>query len=146
MSKACLLYTSHAPYCVLSKIISGYNPPDLHRCIPVGAKQDESVLSYIGSHSFGPWTFDFYEGNGGHVKGETVIVWEEMKVVFCGDIYVNIKGFSNEQREFNRLAPFLMTGVDSDPDEAKSCRQYLLKNYPGYLLFSGHGSVQKNSF
>lgn len=133
----------HAPYCVLSKIISGYKPPDLYRCIPVGSKQDTSVLSHIGSHSFGPWTFDFYEGNGGHVQGETVIVWEEMKVVFTGDIYVNIKGFSSEQREFNRLAPFLMTGVDSDTVEAKSSRQYLLKNYPGYLLCPGHGSVVK---
>lgn len=135
----------HAPYCALSKIISGYHPPDLSRCIPVGCKQDSDVLSYIGSCSFGPWTFDFYEGNGGHVKGETVIVWQEMKVVYSGDIYVNIKGFSCEQREFNRLAPFLMTGVDVDSVEAKNSREYLLKNYPKYLLCPGHGACTKES-
>ncbi len=132
----------HSPYCVLSKIISEYKPPELDRCTAVGAKQDDSVLTYIGSQSFGRWKFDFFEGNGGHVKGETVIVSDALKLVFSGDIYVNIRGFSKEQQEFNKLAPFLMTGVDSNPAEAKQCREYLLRTYPDYLFCPGHGAVK----
>lgn len=133
----------HAPYCVLSKIISGYEPPDLLRCVAVGTKQDDATLSYIGSRHFGRWDFDFYEGNGGHVKGETVIVCEALRLVFSGDIYVNIQGFSKEQQEFNRLAPFLMTGVDCDTAEAKKCRAYLLQKYAGFLFCPGHGAIQE---
>ncbi len=133
----------HAPYCALSKIISGYVPPDMERCFAVGAKRDDSPLSYIGSRPFGPWTFDFYEGNGGHVKGETVIVCEKLQLLFSGDIYVNIKGYSPEQREFNRLAPFLMTGVDCDPAAARECRNLLTQTYAGYLFCPGHGPVQR---
>ncbi len=113
------------------------------RCFAVGAKRDDSPLSYIGSRAFGPWKFDFYEGNGGHVKGETVIVCEKLQLVFSGDIYVNIKGYSAEQREFNRLAPFLMTGVDSNPAAARECRKLLTQTYAGYLFCPGHGPVQR---
>lgn len=88
----------------------------------------------IGSRAFGPWTFDFYEGNGGHVTGETVIVCAALKLVFSGDIYVNIKRFSPEQQEFNRLAPFLMTGVDSQPALAKETREFLRPGIPRLSL------------
>ena len=129
----------HAPYCVLSKVISGYTPPDLGRCVAVGEKRDDAVLAYIGSRPFGAWTFDFYEGNGGHVRGETVIVCEKLQLLFSGDIYVNIKGYSPDQQTFNRLAPFLMTGVDSDPIKARECRALLTQTYAGYLFCPGHG-------
>ncbi len=134
----------HAPYCALSKVISEYEPPDLDRCHVLGRKQDGATLSPIGTQNFGPWEFEFYEGNGGHVRGETVIVCRELKLVFSGDIYVNIKGFSQEQQEFNAIAPLLMTGVDSDPAEARRCRDLLRKTYAGYLFCPGHGTVQRN--
>ena len=133
----------HAPYCALSKIISQYVPPEAGRCAVVGEKRDGALLSWIGSRAFGPWTFDFYEGNGGHVTGETVIVCAALKLVFSGDIYVNIKGFSPEQQEFNRLAPFLMTGVDSQPALAKETREFLRRAYPGFLFCPGHGPAQR---
>ena len=54
------------------------------------------------------------------------------------------KGFSQEQQEFNAIAPLLMTGVDSDPTEARRCRDLLRKTYAGYLFCPGHGTVQRN--
>ena len=130
----------HAPYCALSKVISSYAPPELARCEAVGEKRDDAPLSCIGSRSFGPWKFDFYQGSGGHVRGETVIVCEKLQLLFSGDIYVNIKGYSPDQQAFNRLAPFLMTGVDSDPAKARECRALLTERYAGYLCCPGHGS------
>ena len=133
----------HAPYCALSKIISAYAPPVAERCVAVGRREGDDLLCPIGSRFFGPWRFDFYEGPGGHVRGETVIVCEKLHLVFSGDLYVNIKGFSPEQQEFNRLAPFLMTGVDSQPALAKETREFLRRAYPGFLFCPGHGPAQR---
>ena len=72
-----------------------------------------------------------------------MIVCDELKLVFSGDIYVNIKGFSEDQKEFNALAPFLMTGVDSNPALAKEAREYLVSKYSDYIICPGHGTIKK---
>lgn len=135
---------AHAPYCALSKIITRHEPPDLKNAVVYGSRRgDGELFERVGALDFGEWRFDLYEGPGGHVRGETVIVCEALRLVFTGDIYVNIKGFTDEQREFNSLAPFLMTGVDADPALARKCREVLLKEYEDYLLCPGHGAVQE---
>lgn len=133
----------HEPYCRLSRIISGYKTPNIEKFIVVGRRSGDDILAPIGSHYFAGKQFDFFEGKGGHVRGDTVIVCDELKVVFSGDIYVNIKGFSDDQKEFNALAPFLMTGVDSDSSLAKEAREYLVEKYSDYMICPGHGAVKK---
>lgn len=132
----------HNPFCVLTKMISGYIPPDIEKCVVVGEKKDDEVLSRLGEVEFAGRKFEFLEGNGGHVKGDTIIVCPELKLIFTGDIYVNIKGFSYEQKQFNRLAPYLMSGVDTKPDEARKCRELIREKYKGYMFCPGHGAVQ----
>ena len=131
----------HQPYMQLSKIITGYNPPDLSRCTVVGIKKDQSLFSRIGTLHFGEKEWKVYEGAGGHVRGETVISCPELKIVFTGDIYVNIKGFSDEQREFNILAPYLMTRVDEDSALARATRSLIQEKFSGYTFCPGHGPV-----
>ncbi len=135
---------NHEPYCFLSKVISQYAPPALDRCVVIGDRTGSEVLSYRGLIDFGGLYLECLEGQGGHVKGETVIVCQKFKLVFSGDILVNVKGFSPEQREFNRLAPFLMTGVDIDAAVCKRGRDEIVKAYPGYLICPGHGAVFTN--
>ena len=132
----------HAPYCALSKVISGYTPPPAELCDVVGERAGEELFCYLGSRRFGNWDFDFYEGPGGHVRGETVIVCEALRLVFSGDIYVNIRGFSAEQREFNSLAPFLMTGVDCDGALSRRSREELLRRWGDHTICPGHGAVE----
>ena len=60
-------------------------------------------------------------------------------MVFTGDIIVNIKGFSDEQREFNTLAPYLMTSVNVDSTKATANRKSLIEKYAGYKLYPAHG-------
>ena len=55
----------HAPYCVLSKVISDYEPPELSRCAVVGAKRDDAPLSHIGSRAFGRGRSTFTRGTAG---------------------------------------------------------------------------------
>jgi len=133
------------PYCKLSAIICGYTPPKLDNLFVVGEKTDnEEYISYIGSIKTNGLKFDLYEGNGGHVRGETIIVCEELKLVFTGDIFVNIKGLTKEQKNFNALAPYLMTSVDIDSGLAGEIRKKLLEKYKGYLLCPGHGKWLDN--
>ena len=139
----------HTPYFGLSEIITGYTPPALDNMAVIGGDADirgrlaeTEYFDYIGSLSFGGRRWDCYEGPGGHVKGEIVIVCEELKLLFSGDIYVNVKGITPEQKEFNRLAPFLLTGVDEDPALSRRSREALVEHYHGYLFCPGHGPVQ----
>ena len=132
----------HRPYFALSETITGYTPPDISRACVVGSRTGAEMLAPIGHVDFGGYRFDFYEGPGGHVKGEVVIVCEALKLIFSGDIWVNVKGITPEQREFNRLAPFLLTGVDEDPALSKKCREYTVEKFGGYLFCPGHGPVQ----
>ena len=131
----------HQPYILLSKLLTGYRPPELSKCTVVGVKKDQNLLSRIGTLHFAEKEWRVYEGLGGHVRGETVIACPELRIVFTGDIYVNIKGFSEEQREFNILAPYLMTRVDEDSATATAARRLLLEKYDGYMLCPGHGPV-----
>lgn len=135
----------HAPYSRLSKLITGYIPPSLKNTEIIGEKKDDEPLSKIGEISFSDLQFDVLEGNGGHVRGETVYVCHEKKLVFTGDILVNIKGFSPEQREFNILAPYLMTSVNMDSKKATICRELILEKYKDYDLYPAHGGVIQTS-
>ncbi len=128
-----------AAYCRLNAIISDYSTPDTSRMQTVGGKTDDGLLSFTGSFSVASLEFDVYEGDGGHVPGETLFVCEKHKLVFTGDIFVNIKGFSKEQKEFNVLAPYLMTSVDTDPSKAARIRRLVIERFKGYLLCPGHG-------
>lgn len=129
----------HAPYCRLSKFITGYKAPSLENAVILGKKDDEEPLTKVGEHAFADLKFEVLEGSGGHVRGETVFVCHEPKMVFTGDILVNIKGFSDEQREFNILAPYLMTSVNVDSKKAKTNREWLMENYKGYTFYPAHG-------
>ncbi len=56
----------HAPYCKLSKMISEYTPPSLEKCIMIGRKCDDELLSFVGTLAFSDLSFEVYEGCGGH--------------------------------------------------------------------------------
>lgn len=134
----------HAPYVRLSKIISSYHPPKLDNMVIVGAKKDTELLSEIGELDFADLHFSVYEGNGGHMKGETILKCAEHKLIFTGDNLVNIKGFSKGQRLFNELAPYLMQSVNMNSQEASRLRVLLENESKGYLVCPGHGPVFYN--
>ena len=73
------------------------------------------------------------------------MIWVERRerIAFTGDIFVNIKGFTPEQAEFNRLAPYLMTSVDTDPALAKAERDALrtVLGEGHWQIFGGHGAM-----
>ncbi len=136
----------HAPYSRISRILSKYATPmpeTLHVIEPGVEGEPPSALPYIGSLPFSGLKLDVYQGNGGHAAGEVIIVEETNRLVFSGDIMVNIQGFSRPQAAFNRLAPYLMTSVNMDSRQAAIQRVALLEAFPldRFIYCCGHGAI-----
>ncbi|MBQ2726884.1 MAG: MBL fold metallo-hydrolase [Clostridia bacterium] len=133
----------HAPYVRISKLLSDYAPIEAEFEVFGGDPVPGEALSFIGTVDWEDLHFEVYEGAGGHVKGEMIWVERREKIAFTGDIFVNIKGFIPEQAEFNRLAPYLMTSVDTDPSLAKQERDALrtVLGAGRWQIFGGHGAM-----
>ena len=133
------------PYYRLSTLITDYVPPSLSRLclLDSEAADDTQPLSKLGVFRFGDMTFDVYQGNGGHVPGETVLLDEEHRVGVTGDDYINVKDMLPAQKEFNRLAPYLARSVNQDSAKyhaiLAALRQML--DGGGWLLLPGHGAI-----
>ena len=106
-----------------------------------GDAQDEDVLSRVGFFDFGDLHFELYTGRGGHLRGESVLIDYQNKVVFSGDVFVNMKDMTSSQAQYNRYAPILMTSVDTDPNLCARERQALFARIGvgTWQIFGGHG-------
>ena len=133
----------HAPYARICKILTSYRPPrpEILRVIAGTSQRPRQPLERVGSWSFGDLDFEVYEGQGGHLPGELVLVERRHQLAFTGDIFINIRGMTPEQTAYNHYAPYLMTSVDTDSALCTLERQAL----PGILgpgnwsIFGGHG-------
>lgn len=135
----------HEPYIKLDGIISKYQPPELTKLRIIGNKTNDEEFEKIGEFDFNQMSFEIYESNGGHLKGEIILVEKERKIIFTGDIFVNVKGFTSEQYDFNLIAPYLMGSVNTDSAKASACRKILLNKCEDYLLCPGHGEWFENT-
>lgn len=134
----------HQPYAYISKILTRYRPPKGDNfCVFKGERDKNALLSSLGRITTCGFTFEVYEGQGGHILGEAVYLDREHNLLFTGDIFVNIKGFTREQKAFNKLAPYLMTSVDTDPTLAKKEREALfpLLSEGEWKIIGGHGGI-----
>lgn len=146
----------HAPYIRISKILTGYKHPDPLSVTVIGSSEPscdcDNPLRYTGmfrcpadADDENALCFELYEGAGGHVRGEMIFVERKHRIAFTGDIFVNIKGFIPEQAQFNRLAPYLMTSVDTDPALAKAERDAIrgVLGTGTWTVFGGHGAAME---
>jgi len=133
------------PYYRLSKLITDYQPPRLNSlCLLDTEMGDDSMpLSRVGAFRFGDLAFNVYQGNSGHVPGETVLLDEGHRIAITGDDYINIHDMTAPQREFNRLAPYLARSVNQDSEKYHA----ILKALRGmldadWLILPGHGAIK----
>lgn len=137
------------PYYRLSTLITNYVPPVLsHLCLLDSEPGDDSMpLSKVGVFRFADMVFDVYQGNGGHVPGETVLLDDRHRVAITGDDYINANDMIAPQKEFNRLAPYLARSVNQDSAKYRAILQTLrhMLDGDGWLLLPGHGAIiQRN--
>ncbi|MBQ8508005.1 MAG: MBL fold metallo-hydrolase [Clostridia bacterium] len=133
----------HKPYIRICKALTSYPTVDPERVTaPWGMEAPgRQPLQQIGFFDFADLHFEVYEGQGGHLPGEIVLIDYEHHIVFTGDIYINIPGMTSEQRQYNRYAPILMTSVDTDPQLCAREREAIMQRLGTgkWQIFGAHG-------
>ncbi|MBE7087361.1 MAG: MBL fold metallo-hydrolase [Clostridiales bacterium] len=133
----------HMPYIKICKILTEYKAVNPEKVITPWKDQEflREPLTQIGFFDFGELHFEVYEGKGGHLAGEIVLIDYTHKIVFSGDIYVNTHGLTVEQAEYNKYAPILMTSVETDPTLCSQERKAILQRLGvgSWQIFGSHG-------
>lgn len=133
----------HRPYINMCKTLTAYRPVDPKKVTALwDCPQDQKEpLCQVGFFDFGELHFEVYQGKGGHLPGEVVLIDYAHHIVFTGDIYINIQGLTEKQAQYNQYAPILMTSVDTDPKlcalERKAVMQRL--GAGSWQIFGAHG-------
>ena len=133
----------HAPYARICKTLTAYQPaaPETLRVLGGVSASQTRLLEQIARWRFGTLDFQVWEGQGGHLPGELVLVERDRRLVFTGDIFINIHELTDRQAQYNRYAPYLMTSVDTNPALCAQEREELRRVLgPGtWYVFGGHG-------
>ena len=133
----------HRPYVNICKTLTRYVPtePEKIKGLWDVPGEQEAPLAQMGLFRFGEMCFEVYQGKGGHLAGEIVLIDYEHHVAFTGDIYVNIHGMTREQSTYNQYAPVLMTSVDTDPELCAQERRSIMQRLGvgQWQIFGAHG-------
>ncbi len=133
----------HKPYINICKILTDYTPPspDKITILHKGRCESDVPLVQTGFFSIGDLDFEVYEGKGGHLLGEIVLIDYKNHIAFTGDIFINLRGFTPEQATYNQYAPILMTSVDTDPKLCAVERQAIMQRLGtgSWQIFGAHG-------
>ena len=133
----------HRPYINICKTLTGYRPPEPEKVVALwgDSKEQHVPLQQIGMFDFGDLHFEVYEGQGGHLPGEIVLIDYEHRIAFTGDVYVNVHGFTEEQARYNQYAPILMTSVDTNPLICALERKAIFQRLGAgqWQIFGAHG-------
>ena len=134
----------HKPYVNICKTLTSYAVIDPEKLQTPWQDIPElrQPLTQIGFFDFGDLHFEVYEGKGGHLPGEIVLIDYNNNIAFTGDIYINTHGLTAEQAEYNQYAPILMTSVDTDPKLCGEERKAILRRLGvgNWKIFGAHGS------
>ena len=139
----------HKPYINICKSLTSYKAVNPDKITPHWNyfEQLNDPLTQIGFFDFGELHFEVYEGKGGHLPGEVVLIDYAHHIALTGDVYVNTHGLTPRQAEYNQYAPILMTSVDTDPKlcalERKAIMQRL--GVGQWQIFGAHGFKKEYS-
>ncbi|MBQ4137831.1 MAG: Zn-dependent hydrolase, partial [Clostridia bacterium] len=131
------------PYIDICKLLTSYKTVEPERVTALWGSLEKpgEPLVQIGFFDFGELHFEVYEGKGGHLPGEIVLIDYKNHIAFTGDIYINTHGLTPEQAKYNQYAPILMTSVDTDPalcaEERRAITQRL--GVGKWQIFGAHG-------
>lgn len=134
----------HRPYVNICKILTAYAEvdPEKLRTPWWQVEKLREPLTQIGFFDFGDLHFEVYEGRGGHLPGEIVLIDYGNNIAFTGDVYINLHGLTAAQAEYNQYAPILMTSVDTDPKLCAQERNAIMRRLGvgNWKIFGAHGS------
>ncbi|MBQ2754805.1 MAG: MBL fold metallo-hydrolase [Clostridia bacterium] len=136
----------HKPYVKICKTLTSYQPVSPEKITALWNDRDcVGPLTQIGFFDFGELRFEVYEGKGGHLPGEIILIDYFNHIAITGDVYINTHGLTAQQAEYNKYAPILMTSVDTDPvlcqEERKAITERL--GVGSWKVFGAHGYVKE---
>lgn len=133
----------HKPYINICKILTSYEAvnPDKISALWSEIGEPEQPITQIGFFDFEELHFEVYEGKGGHLPGEIVLIDYAHNIAFTGDIYINVHGLTPEQAKYNQYAPILMTSVETDPALCLAERKAIMQRLGvgNWQIFGAHG-------
>ena len=133
----------HKPYINICKILTSYNPTDPEKITALWNDVEclTEPLTQIGFFDFEELHFEVYEGKGGHLPGEIVLIDYAKHIAITGDVYINVHGLTPKQAEYNQYAPILMTSVDTDPKLCAEERKAVIDRLGvgKWQIFGAHG-------
>lgn len=133
----------HKPYINICKILTEYRPVKPEKVVKLwkSAEIYDKPLTQIGFYNFGELNFEVYEGKGGHLPGEIILIDYSNHIAITGDVYINTHGLTSEQKQYNQYAPILMTSVDTDPKLCLEERNAILQRLGvgQWQIFGAHG-------
>lgn len=133
----------HKPYINICKILTSYKAvnPDKITVLWNDIENLKEPLTQIGFFDFEELHFEVYEGKGGHLPGEIVLIDYTHHLAITGDIYINTHGLTPEQAEYNQYAPILMTSVDAEPKLCAEERRAIMQRLGvgQWQIFGAHG-------
>lgn len=132
----------HKPYIRICKVLTSYAPVKPEKVTVCGDKNEiRQLIEQTGFFDIGELHFELYEGKGGHLAGESILIDFEHHIAFTGDIFINMKDMTAQQAEYNRYAPILMTSVDTDKALCAAERTALFQRLGvgTWQIFGGHG-------
>ena len=133
----------HKPYINICKTLTSYKAvnPEKIKVLWNNIETLSEPLTQSGFFDFQELHFEVYEGKGGHLPGEIVLIDYTHHIAITGDIFINTHGLTPQQAEYNQYAPILMTSVDTDPklcaEERKAIMQRL--GVGKWQIFGAHG-------
>lgn len=139
----------HRPYIKMCKILTYYESASPEKIKGIWSRREgqDEPLTQIGFYDFGELHFEVYEGKGGHLAGETVLIDYSNHIAFTGDVYINMHSMTAEQAEYNKYAPILMTSVDTDPKLCAAERKAVINRLGigEWQIFGAHGGKKEHS-
>ena len=133
----------HKPYINICKILTEYKAVNPQKIVNLwkSAENYDKPLTQIGFYNFGELNFEVYEGKGGHLPGEIILIDYLNHIAITGDVYINTHGLTSEQQKYNQYAPILMTSVDTDPKLCLEERNAILQRLGvgKWQIFGAHG-------
>ena len=133
----------HKPYINICKTLTSYKAVNPEKIITLWNNIEtlNEPLTQIGFFDFEELHFEVYEGKGGHLPGEIVLIDYTHHIAFTGDIFINTHGLTREQAEYNQYAPILMTSVDTNPKLCAEERNAIMQRLGvgQWQIFGAHG-------
>ena len=133
----------HKPYVNICKLLTSYETVNPDKVVSHWNNIETLTepLAQIGFFNFEELHFEVYEGKGGHLPGEIVLIDYAKHIAITGDIYINTHGLTKEQAEYNQYAPILMTSVDTDSKLCLKERQAIMERLGvgNWQIFGAHG-------